>query len=207
MRVPGLRTRCSQNPRRSSRPRRTTSWSGWTIHKLLNSTEDLKHSKAGGLVRVWPRHFSQYCHFRTSMTDEEVRAVWAKDQKQVKKLVDQNAVRKAAMEASVTQVHLAEDAIKNSSVVETISGVINTASFLAKDYLDECIQHLESDKVLDREGLLGSLRTARDRVQMASMANALNEIADFGMVDAATRKVHARNRNLHLQTAKAVLGQ
>ena len=58
------------------------------------------------------------------------------------------------MVASVTQVHLAEDAIKNGSVVETISGVINTTSFLAKDYVDECIQHLESDKVLDREGLL-----------------------------------------------------
>ena len=53
------------------------------IHKLLNSKEDLKRSKAGGLARVWPQHFSQYCHFRTSMIDEEVHAVWAKDQKQM----------------------------------------------------------------------------------------------------------------------------
>ena len=68
------------------------------------------------------------------------------------------------MKVSVTQVHLVEDAIKNGSVVETVAGVINTASFLAKDYLDECIQHLESDKVLDWEGHLGSLQTARDRV-------------------------------------------
>ena len=51
------------------------------IHKLLNSEEDLKRSKTGGLAQVWPRHFSQYCYFRTSMTDEEVHAVWAKDQK------------------------------------------------------------------------------------------------------------------------------
>ena len=49
------------------------------------------------------------------------------------------------MEAAVTQVHLAEEAIKNGAVVETVSGVINTASFLAKDYLDECIQHLVLD--------------------------------------------------------------
>ena len=89
-------------------------------------------------------------------------------------------------------------------MVETVSGVINTASFLAKDYLDECIQHLVSERDLDREGLLGSLRTARDRIQMASMANALNEI---DMVDVAARKVHAEIRTLCLQTAKAVLGQ
>ena len=114
---------------------------------------------------------------------------------------------KASMEAVVTQVHLAEDAIKNGSVVETVSGVINTTSFLAKEYLDECIQHLVSDRDLDQEGLLGSLHIARDRVQMASMANALNEIAGFSMVNAAARKVHAGIRTLRLQTAKAVLGQ
>ena len=63
------------------------------------------------------------------------------------------------------------------------------------------------DSVLAREGLLGSLRTAKDRVQMASMANALKEIAGFGMVDAAASSVHAGIRNLRLQTAKAVLNQ
>ena len=116
-------------------------------------------------------------------------------------------MREASMEAEVTQVHLAEEAIKNGSVVETVSGVINTTSFLAKDYLDECIQHLESDRKLDWEGLLAFLCTTRDRVQMASMANALNEIVGFGMVDAATSKVHAGIRAVRLQTAKAVLGQ
>ena len=125
------------------------------IHKLFHAKEDLKRSKTGGLARVWPSHFHQYCHFQTSMMDEEVHAVWAKDQKQVKKLVDQNAARKTSMEAAITQVHLAEEAIKNRAVIETVSSVINTASFL-----DECIQHLMSDRDLDQEGLLGSLRTA-----------------------------------------------
>ena len=102
------------------------------IDKLLSSKEDLKPSRAGGLARVWPRHYRQYCHYRTSMTDGEVRAVWAKDQKQVKKLIDRDAARKTSMEAAVNRVRLAEDAIKNGTVVETISGVINTASYLAK---------------------------------------------------------------------------
>ena len=53
------------------------------MEKLFNSKEDLKPSRVGGLVRVWrvgglvrmwPRHFRQFCHFRTSMSDEEVRA-------------------------------------------------------------------------------------------------------------------------------------
>ena len=125
----------------------------------------------------------------------------------MKKLIDQDAARKAAMEVSITQVRLAEEAIKNGTVVETISDVINTTSFLAKDYLDECIQHLESDRVLDREGLLGSLWRARDRVHIASMANTLNEIAGFGMVDAVARSVHTRIRHMRLQMAKAVLAQ
>ena len=109
--------------------------------------------------------------------------------------------------ASVTQVRLAEEAIKNGTVVETVSGVINTASFLAKEHLDQCIQRLESDRALEREWLIQSLRTARDRVQMASMVNILNDMVGFGMVDAASSVVHAGIRHLRLQMATAVLGQ
>ena len=102
---------------------------------------------------------------------------------------------------------MVEDAIKNGTVVETVSEVINTASFLAKEQLDQCIQYLQSGHALDQEGLVQSLRAARDWVQMASMANALNEMAGFGMVDVVSRVVHAGIRHLHLQMAKAVLGQ
>ena len=62
----------------------------------------------------------QFCHFCTSMLDMEVCAVWAKDQKQVRKLMDKDVTHKASMETSVTQVCLAEEAIKNGMVVETI---------------------------------------------------------------------------------------
>ena len=49
------------------------------MDKLLNSKEDMKPSRAGGLALVWPQHFRQYCHFHTSMMDEEVHEVLAKD--------------------------------------------------------------------------------------------------------------------------------
>ena len=126
-----------------------------------------------------------------------------KDEKQVKKLIDKDAKRNTDMVASVTQVHLAEEAIKNGTVVKTVSGVIDTTSFLAKEDLDKCIQNCESDHALDREWLIETLHRSRDQVQMASMGNALNEMAGFGMVDAASRAVHAGIRHLHLQTAKA----
>ena len=42
---------------------------------------------------------------------------------------------------------------------------------------------------------------------MVSMANALNNIAGFGMMDAASRSVHEGIRNLCLQMAKSVLDQ
>ena len=67
------------------------------MEKVLGSKADLKASKAGGLVRVWPLHFQQFCRFRTCMFDAELRAVWGKDEKQVKKLIDKNTKRKAAM--------------------------------------------------------------------------------------------------------------
>ena len=60
---------------------------------------------------------------------------------------------------------------------------------------------------MDREWLIEALCSPRDRVQMASMANALTEMADFRMVDTASRAVHVGIRNLHLQTAKVILGQ
>ena len=69
---------------------------------------------------VWPCHFQQFCRFRMAMTDAELQAVWGKDEKQVKKLVEKDAKQKASMAASVTQVHLAEVAIKNGTVVETV---------------------------------------------------------------------------------------
>ena len=92
-------------------------------------------------------------------------------------------------------------------MVETVSGVIDTASFLAKEDLN--IQHLESYHALDQEWLIVILHRSRDRVQMASMANALNEMAGFGMVYAASRAVtvHAGIRHILLQMAKVVLGQ
>ena len=52
-----------------------------------------------------------------------------------------------------------------------------------------------------------TLQRSRDRVQMASMVNALTEMAGFGMVDTASRAVHAGIQHLHLQMVKAVLGQ
>ena len=65
--------------------------------------------------------------------------------------------------------------------METMPGVINIASFLAKEDLEQCIQHLESDSTMDQEWLVEALCRSRDWVQMASMANAL--MGDGGLWD------------------------
>ena len=116
------------------------------------------------------------------MTDAELQAVWDKDKKQVK-LVEKDAKRKVSMTASFTKVHLAEDAIKSGTIVENVSGVIDTSFFLAKEDMDQCIQHLESDRTVDWEWLVEALRRSQYQVQMASMEDALMEMAGFGMVD------------------------
>ena len=123
------------------------------------------------------------------------------------KLVSKDVIRKASMVASVVQVRLAEDVIKKVTVVETMLGVINTASILNKEGLDECIVHLQSGQPIDREWLLEMIHVSYDQVQLASVSNALTEMAGFGMVDVATSVVHARIRNLHLPMAWAVYGQ
>ena len=77
--------------------------------------------------------------------------VWSKDNHQLSKLVSKDVTRKASMVASVAQVDLAEDVIKNGIVVETMLGVIDTASILTKEGLYKCIIHLQSSQPIDRE--------------------------------------------------------
>ena len=57
-------------------------------------------------------------------------------------VINKDAARKASIAASVAQVRLAEDAIKNGTMVETVLGVIDTTTFAAKKSLDECINDL-----------------------------------------------------------------
>ena len=42
-------------------------------------------------------------------------------------------------------------------------GVIDTASFLAKEGLDVCIRHLQSDRPVDREWVSEMLRMSQDK--------------------------------------------
>ena len=159
--------------------------------------------------------------------------VWSKDKQQMLQAVNKDANRKASVAVSVAQVCLAENAIKNSTVVETVSGVavsvvhvclaenaikngtvvetvsgvIDTAFFLAKESLDECICHLQSDRPIDRDWLVEMLLMSRDLVQLVSVYNALTEMTRFVMVDVAARAVHSGIQNLYLQTTSAVFGQ
>ena len=75
----------------------------------------------------------------------------------------------AAHEASVAQSHLADDAIKNGTMVETVLGVINTSTFTAKKGLDECIHYIQTAWSVDLDWVLETLRMSLDRVQLASL--------------------------------------
>ena len=142
-------------------------------------------SKASGLVWVWPWHYTEYCHFLTTMSEQEICTIWSKDDKQMLQVINKDATRKASITASVAQVCLAEDAIKNGTVVETVSGEVDTTTFEAKTGLDECIHPIETARAVDVEWVLETLRTSPDRVQLASLSNALVEMVGFGMVDVA----------------------
>ena len=88
------------------------------MESVLAPKADLKASKT---VQVWPRHFQRFCPFQMAMMGADLQVVWGKDEKQVKKLIEKDAKRKASMAASVLQVHLAEEAIKNGTVVESLT--------------------------------------------------------------------------------------
>ena len=89
---------------------------------VLASQADLKPSRASGLVWVWPRYYEQYSHFQTTMSSQELRTIWSKDEKQILQVIDKDAACKVSIAASVAQVHFAEDAIKNCAIVETVLG-------------------------------------------------------------------------------------
>ena len=46
---------------------------------------------------------------------------------------------------------LADDTIKNGTVVENVSGIIDTTTFAAKKGLDECIHHIKTAWTLEVE--------------------------------------------------------
>ena len=78
------------------------------------------------------------------MSDQELHTVWSKDNKQMQQIINKYSTRKASIVASVAQVCLVENAIKNGTVVETVTGIIDTTTFSAKKCLDECIQHIRT---------------------------------------------------------------
>ena len=79
-----------------------------------------------------------------------------------------------------SQRRLAEDAIKNGTMVETLFGVIDTATFWAKEDLDGCIHHLQSAQSVDRECLLETLRMSRDRGSVGLGVERLDRDGWFG---------------------------
>ena len=106
------------------------------------------------------------------MMDEELCTVWSKDECQMLQVVNKDATHKASIAVSVAQVqtwHHGGDSV----------GCYDTSSFLAKESLDKCIHHLQSDQLIDREWLLEMLRTSWDRMQLASVSNALTEMAGW----------------------------
>ena len=92
-------------------------------------------------------------------------------------VVNKDATHKALLTASVAKVQFVEDAIKNDTVVETVSGVIDTATFPVKEDLDECIHHIQSAWPIDREWLLRTLCTSRTRFSLRQCLNALTDMA------------------------------
>ena len=46
--------------------------------------------------------------------------VWSKDEEQMLQVINRDAAYRASISASVAQIWLAEDAIKNGTVVETV---------------------------------------------------------------------------------------
>ena len=86
-------------------------------------------------------------------------------------------------------------------------GVVNTATFAAKEGLDEVIAHLEDSREVDVEQVLVILHTTCDRMQCASLANVVIEMAGWGGIEVAACTLHAGIRNLCVETAKAIFGQ
>ena len=72
---------------------------------------------------------------------------------------------------------------KNGTVLDTVLGVIDTSTFPAKKFLDECIHHIQTAHWVDMDCVLEMLRMSLDWVHLVSLSNALTEMARFCLVD------------------------
>ena len=95
----------------------------------------------------------------------------------MRQVINQNASRKGSTVVSAAQIRLAEVAITNGTIVETILDVIDTATFVAKQGMDDCSHHLQSAQSIDEEWVLEMLIAAWDRVQLVLVLNALTEMS------------------------------
>ena len=97
----------------------------------------------------------------------------------MKKLVDRDAARKVAMEASVTQVHLAEDAIKNGSVVKTVSGFGMVVAVAGKLHAGIRNLRLQTAKAVlgQMERLLTEIPVTADALFGGGLTNVIIQVA------------------------------
>ena len=91
------------------------------------------------------------------MAKEGLHTVWSKGKKMPQNLINKDPVRKSSMAVLTAQISLAEDAIKNGTAMERVSGVINHASFTTKDCISYYIDHINGEGIVDKGFVLRTL--------------------------------------------------
>ncbi len=174
------------------------------IDYVMAQRDDVKPSPANKVLRLWPSHFTDYCGFRSSMTDSELEA-FQTSSKDMERLVGKDQARKRAIEASRSLAQMGQSAIKNGALVDSMSHVVDEAAAQTRARIDSAVDSIKYDDKIDQDVLIVTLEQARDASQMVSVINASMNFVGFTSADLGARAVHTAIRALRTEHIKCLL--
>ena len=124
------------------------------IDYVMASRDDMKPSQATKVLRLWPAHFADYCLFKPSLEESEIKAFLGTNTKDLDKVVNRNEARKRSIEASRAHAMLGQYSIKYGALVDSMAHVVDAAAGTANSSLDAALDSIRDDVEVDPEQIV-----------------------------------------------------
>ena len=111
---------------------------------ILDHTNNLKGLMANQVIRMWLAHFEQFVKFQTTMGEADREVLHITDMKAVQAMINASSRKKALHAVAVDKVLHGQAAIKNGTVVEANSTIVDLATFNANAVISTALKHVKN---------------------------------------------------------------
>ena len=111
---------------------------------IFQQTNDLKGSLAYKVLSMWPAHCDQFGSFKAYLSDSDREVLQIRDLKSIQTKIDSLPKEKALHAAVEAKVHQGQAAIKNGTIVEANSALVNLVAFNGNTRITEALDLFRS---------------------------------------------------------------